>query len=346
MIRRLKNEVLSQLPPKKRQKIEIQTDTKIINQIKVILKSKKDKLKNFINSEEKTKEIEKKTDLNEENSEDSESILSTFNKAYTLTGKAKIKGITDYITYLINNSCKFLVFAHHIEILNSIEETVKKTKVEYVRIDGKISSEKKEERVKKFQKDPSCLVAILGITACATGITLTKASTIIFAELHYTPAIMIQAEDRAHRIGQENNCVNIHYLFGSDTLDEIIYSKLNEKFMIFSETMDNQVKDLEVKKIKDKIGDFIKGSGKDFSSNQKKSVILGSVKNKTLNEFLIWKNEMNIHDKNYIRKKDDNFNLENQKINNSNNNNEGNWSTGKENKNIEYSDDINKFFKI
>ena len=128
MIRRLKNEVLSQLPPKKRQKIEIQTDTKIINQIKVILKSKKDKLKNFINSEEKTKEIEKKTDLNEENSEDSESILSTFNKAYTLTGKAKIKGITDYITYLINNSCKFLVFAHHIEILNSIEETVKKNK--------------------------------------------------------------------------------------------------------------------------------------------------------------------------------------------------------------------------
>ena len=55
---------------------------------------------------------------------------------------------------------------------------------------------------------------------------------------------------------------------------------------------------------------------------------------------------MNIHDKNYIRKKDDNFNLENQKINNNNNNNEGNWSTGKENKNIEYSDDINKFFKI
>ena len=116
--------------------------------------------------------------------------------------------------------------------------------------------------------------------------------------------------------------------------------------MIFSETMDNQVKDLEVKKIKDKIGDFIKGSGKDFSSNQKKSVILGNVKNKTLNEFLIWKNEMNIHDKNYIRKKDDNFNLENQKINKSNTNNEGNWSTGKENKNIEYSDDINKFFKI
>ena len=225
MIRRLKNDVLSQLPPKKRQKIEIQTDQKILNQIKKILQTKKERLKKFLNStDNKTEKEEEKSISNEKSSEN---ILSTLNEAYTLTGKAKIKGITDYITYLINNSCKFLIFAHHTEVLNSIEETVKKTKTEYVRIDGQVTSEKKQEKVNKFQKDNSCLVAILGITACATGITLTKASTIIFAELHYTPAIMIQAEDRAHRIGQENNCVNIHYLFASDTLDEIIYNKLN-----------------------------------------------------------------------------------------------------------------------
>ena len=203
-----------------------------------------------------------------------------------------------------------------------------------MRIDGKISSEKKEERVKKFQKDPSCLVAILGITACATGITLTKASTIIFAELHYTPAIMIQAEDRAHRIGQENNCVNIHYLFASDTLDEIIYSKLNEKFMIVSSTMDNQVKDLEMKKIKEKIGEFVKGDGKEVSVDKRKSVVLGSVKNKTLNEFLICK-DMNIHDKN-SRRKGDVVKLEFD----DNKNNDG-----KEN-DIGNNDDINKFFEI
>ena len=203
-----------------------------------------------------------------------------------------------------------------------------------MRIDGKVSSEKKQERVNKFQKDNSCLVAILGITACATGITLTKASTIIFAELHYTPAIMIQAEDRAHRIGQENNCVNIHYLFASDTLDEIIYSKLNEKFMIVSSTMDNQVKDLEMKKIKEKIGEFVKGDGKEVSVDKRKSVVLGSVKNKTLNEFLICK-DMNIHDKN-SRRKGDVVKLEFD----DNKNNDG-----KEN-DIGNNDDINKFFEI
>ena len=333
MIRRLKNEVLSQLPPKKRQKIEIQTEPKIINQIKKILITKKERLKNFINSNDKTEKIEEKNNnISKEKKE--ENILSIINEAYTLTGKAKIKGISDYITYLINNSCKFLIFAHHTEVLNSIEETVKKTKTEYVRIDGQVSSEKKQERVNKFQKDNSCLVAILGITACATGITLTKASTIIFAELHYTPAIMIQAEDRAHRIGQENNCVNIHYLFASDTLDEIIYNKLNEKFMIVSSTMDNQVKDLEMKKIKEKIGEFVKGDGKEVSVDKRKSVVLGSVKNKTLNEFLVYR-DMNIHESN-CRRKGDVVKLEFD----DNKNNDG-----KENDNGS-NDSINKFFEI
>ena len=43
--------------------------------------------------------------------------------------------------------------------------------------------------------------------------------------MHMTPAMMIQAEDRAHRIGQEN-CVNCHYLIGEDTLDERLFRKL------------------------------------------------------------------------------------------------------------------------
>ena len=60
MIRRLKNEVLSQLPPKKRQKIEIQTEPKIINQIKKILITKKERLKNFINSNDKTEKRRRK----------------------------------------------------------------------------------------------------------------------------------------------------------------------------------------------------------------------------------------------------------------------------------------------
>ena len=81
-------------------------------------------------------------------------------------------------------------------------------------------------------------MAILSITAACLGITLTAASTVVFAEVHWTPALMLQAEDRAHRIGQEKSCVNIYYLFGEQTLDEILFPMINFKSHIISNTLD------------------------------------------------------------------------------------------------------------
>jgi Superfamily II DNA/RNA helicases, SNF2 family len=49
---------------------------------------------------------------------------------------------------------------------------------------------------------------------------------------------MIQAEDRAHRIGQKKS-VNIHYLFGPGTLDEYIWPRIYEKINVISNTLDN-----------------------------------------------------------------------------------------------------------
>ena len=60
------------------------------------------------------------------------------------------------------------------------------------------------------------------------GITLTAASIVIFAELHWTPALLLQAEDRAHRIDQKN-CVNVHYLIGENTLDHVLWRQLERK---------------------------------------------------------------------------------------------------------------------
>lgn len=142
------------------------------------------------------------------------------------------------------------------DVLDAIEEEVKKMKHKYIRIDGSIATEKRHNYVHTFQNDDECKIAILSITACATGLTLTKASTVVFAEMHFTPAIMIQAEDRAHRIGQEHNCVNVHYLYGADTVDEIIFPKLQEKFAVVSSTLDNKRMNMDVHKVKSKVGDI------------------------------------------------------------------------------------------
>ena len=118
-----------------------------------------------------------------------------------------------------------------------------------MRIDGTVKNEKRHECVNYFQNSDECRIAILAITACATGLTLTKASTVVFAEMYFTPAILIQAEDRAHRIGQDHNCVNVHYLFGKETVDELIFPELEKKFSVVSNALDAKKMNLDVKNV-------------------------------------------------------------------------------------------------
>ena len=80
-------------------------------------------------------------------------------------------------------------------------------------------------------------MALLSINACAFGLTLTAASTVVFGELGWTPSLMQQAEDRAHRIGQQNS-VNIYYLYGPGTLDDGVFQMLSKKNNLISHSLD------------------------------------------------------------------------------------------------------------
>lgn len=72
----------------------------------------------------------------------------------------------------------------------------------YIKIDGRTPPSERHGLVEKFQNSDSVRVAILGVTAAGAGLTLHRASTVVFAELHWTPGVLRQAEDRVHRIGQ------------------------------------------------------------------------------------------------------------------------------------------------
>ncbi len=71
-------------------------------------------------------------------------------------------------------------------------------------------SQRSHHRVRKFQTKPQIRLGLLSMTAAGVGLTLTAATTVIFAELHWTPGVLAQAEDRTHRIGQVNS-VNVIY---------------------------------------------------------------------------------------------------------------------------------------
>lgn len=84
------------------------------------------------------------------------------------------------------------------------------------------------------------LVLILGITAGNVGLTLTRSATVIFAELFWVPASILQAEARVHRKGQKR-LANIYYLMhaGHESLDGAIFGVLQRKYGGARELLDH-----------------------------------------------------------------------------------------------------------
>lgn len=98
---------------------------------------------------------------------------------------------SSYILQILEMPNKFLVFAHHQIMMDAIERVVKKKNKNYIRIDGSTTCDQRKYFVDKFQADESYACAILSITAANAGITLTAASLVIFAELHWNPSVSI-----------------------------------------------------------------------------------------------------------------------------------------------------------
>lgn len=201
MIRRTKDAVLGQLPKKFRRQIFL--EVKKSNQIK------KPDADRFIGE-----------------SPDNQIMLE-----YKEASITKQEPVKKYIEDLIEKDLKFLIFAHHKEMLDSLESTCVDKKVKYIRIDGSTLSSKRQALVEQFQKDTQTRVAVLSLTACSTGLTLTEGKAVIFAELYWNPGVMLQAEDRIHRIGQIDN-VDIHYLVAKNTIDEIVWPKILKKLNV------------------------------------------------------------------------------------------------------------------
>ncbi|XP_030974843.1 SWI/SNF-related matrix-associated actin-dependent regulator of chromatin subfamily A-like protein 1 isoform X1 [Quercus lobata] len=234
MIRRLKKDVLTELPVKRRQQVFLELAEKDMKQINALfceLEVVKGKIK-ACQSKEEVDSLK----FNEKN---------LINKIYTSSAEAKIPAVLDYLGTVIEAGCKFLIFAHHQPMIDSIYQFLLKKKVGCIRIDGSTPAASRQALVTDFQEKDATRAAVLSIKAGGVGLTLTAASTVIFAELSWTPGDLIQAEDRAHRIGQVS-AVNIYYLLANDTVDDIIWDVVQSKLENLGQMLDGHEKTLEV----------------------------------------------------------------------------------------------------
>uniref|UniRef100_A0A3P8TFZ4 SWI/SNF-related matrix-associated actin-dependent regulator of chromatin subfamily A-like protein 1 n=1 Tax=Amphiprion percula TaxID=161767 RepID=A0A3P8TFZ4_AMPPE len=163
--------------------------------------------------------------------EEKEALLIFYNH----TADAKLQAIMEYIIDMLEcGREKFLVFAHHKLVLDHITAELGKKNVPFIRIDGATPSAERQQRCEKFQFSTKTCVAVLSITAANMGITLHAADLVIFAELFWNPGVLIQAEDRVHRIGQTSN-VNVHYLVAKGTADDHLWPMIQEKMNVLEQ---------------------------------------------------------------------------------------------------------------
>jgi hypothetical protein len=239
MIRRLKQDVLKELPDKFRQVIEISSSglEKILEKEKNLFK-KCEELKGNLNK------LSDKSDLTKTTKELAEAIspLKEKNVAFGELAKvrkevaiAKVPYIIEYIKDVMDdNDNKIILFVHHREVVDLLMKNLKQFNP--VKVVGGISSAERQKAIDSFQSDKTVRLFIGNILAAGTGLTLTACSHVIFGELDWVPANMCQAEDRVHRIGQKNS-VLIQHLVLENSLDANIAKTLIQKQKIFEEAL-------------------------------------------------------------------------------------------------------------
>ena len=168
------------------------------------------------------------------------SILSS-----TIKESAKIDRLKEIVKEVVDNGESCLIFSSWTTVTDILERELKEYKPAV--ITGKVKD--REEQKKKFMEDKDCHILIGTIAAMSTGLTLTKATNVIFMDEPYTMAAKQQAEDRAHRIGTTSS-INIITLMAKNTIDEYIHKLVMRKGVMSDSIVDAKydVKDKEVLK--------------------------------------------------------------------------------------------------
>lgn len=152
-----------------------------------------------------------------------------------VTSKAKLSGVIEFAENIIDQGEKVVIFTGYTEIILALENHFKE---KCVLINGSVNSLERSNRVDRFMTDETCMVFLGNTLAAGTGLTLTVASNMIFCDLPFSPADLVQAEDRLHRISQ-TKAVNIYYAMAIGSIDDHLYSIIADKAHDASKVIDN-----------------------------------------------------------------------------------------------------------
>jgi len=225
MIRRVKRDVLTQLPAKQRSEMYVPL---LPNKIAPMLPF-------FSEWKALNRAIPNMVPCSEEIKSASFRRKTLISQLFRMTSVAKADVVKKIVKDFADSGLKFIVFCYHKELMNQISSVLS---CPFIRIDGSTPQESRQTLVDKFQNGDA-QVAVLSLLAASTGLTLTATSHVLFAELYFVPGTMLQAEDRIHRVGQTKVC-SIKYIIAEGSLDDYIFKMLRHKLETLDTVLDGR----------------------------------------------------------------------------------------------------------
>lgn len=227
MLRRKKSDVLKDLKEKVRYKEVIDADTEYyVAELNAIWRDLQQEQRNAKSSFDRLASYQR-----------------AIRKERQVAAAAKIPHIIDFVSNIMEIEESVVVFCHHRVIHKILSQSL--SEFDPAVIIGSQSDKVRQAEIDRFQAGETKLM-IAGLRAGNVGINLTRARYVVFAELDWSPAIHRQAEDRLHRIGQENT-VFAYYLIGNRTMDEHVADVLVDKSYEIDSIIDGKTDTFEDK---------------------------------------------------------------------------------------------------
>lgn len=226
-LRRLKRDVLPDLPPKIKQEQWLELDSDQRAEYDRVLRG----------------EVRKLTELGEQVTKAHifaviTALKRVCNFASGKRSSPKSETLVDYLKTIKYSGHKAIVFTQWVDEYGvaSLESILKAFGVSVLK--GGLTDAARDSALERFRTDPNVCVLLATLKAGGVGLTLTEANYVFHYDHWWNPATMWQAEDRVHRNGQQRG-VNVYSFWTQRTIEERIYEKLRERGLLFDEVVNS-----------------------------------------------------------------------------------------------------------
>jgi len=154
-------------------------------------------------------------------------IRQSISSLSRITSMSKIPQVVQWVNSMVEQNEKVIIFSSWRGVLEELEKCFGASNC--VRVDGSVESKKRQELVNKFNDEKSGVDIFLGqVKAAGVGINLVSSRTVVLMDVPISPDLIEQPIKRSHRSGQKRP-VNAYFTFAKGTIDERLYSLIQEK---------------------------------------------------------------------------------------------------------------------